>query len=271
MPPTFQSALTARYRTGLPAALNHPAVTGLLGHRSVRSYDSRALPEGTLQTLIAGAQSAATSSDMQAWSVVAVSDEGSRGRLAEMAGNQNHIRQCPLFLVWLADLSRATRVAERAGQSLETTEYLESFVSASIDAALAAQNAVVAAEAMGLGTVYIGAIRNRPLEVAEELGLPLGTVALFGLCVGFEDAAHPAAVKPRLPQSVVLHHNRYSTAGEAESIAAYDEASKAFQSEQGQAVTGWSSRVVARYGTLKALGGRHELAHWLTLRGLNRR
>ena len=216
--------LAARYHDAAPAtAAWSPAVDAMLQHRSVRAYDARPLPSGTLETLVAAAQSAATSSNLQTWSVVAVTDEARRGRLSEFAGGQRHIRQAPLFLVWLADLSRASRIGEAAGQPMNALPYLETFLVAVIDAARAAQNAAVAAESLGLGTVYIGAMRNRPEDVAAELGLPPGTMAVFGLCVGYEDpAAAPATVKPRLPQPAVLHHERYDAAPEPATISAYN-------------------------------------------------
>ena len=80
---------------------------------------------------------------------------------------------------------------------------------ACIDAALAAQNAVVAAESLGLRTVYIGAMRNEPEKVADLLGLPPQCFVVFGLCVGYADQAARNEVKPRMPQATVLRHERY--------------------------------------------------------------
>jgi nitroreductase len=83
----------------------------ILNHRSVRGFLPRKLPDGTLETLIAAAQSASTSSNLQFWSVVAVQETERRSRLAELAGQQQFIRDAPLLLVWLADLSRLDRIA----------------------------------------------------------------------------------------------------------------------------------------------------------------
>src|SRR3569833_3811073 len=132
----------------------------LLAHRSIRSYRPDPVPGHTVETLVAAAQSAASSSNLQTWSVVAVEDPARKQRLSEFAGNQKHIREAPLFLVWLADLSRAERLAEREGRPDDGIHFLETLFVAVIDAALAAQNAVVALEAQGLGAVYIGALRN---------------------------------------------------------------------------------------------------------------
>ena len=91
--------------------------------------------------------------------------------------------------------------------------WLETFMVACIDAALAAQNAVVAAQSIGLRTVYIGAMRNDPVRVAELLGLPpqrlRGVRPLRRLR---RPRKAEGEVKPRLPQSTVLHHERYDAA-----------------------------------------------------------
>lgn len=144
----------------------------LLSHRSVRGYRPDALPEGTLTMLMAAAQSAATSSNLQSWSVIAVTDPAKKAAFADIASSQKHIEQCPLFLVWLADLSRHHRMAEQESVTLEVLPLTESFLVAALDAGLAAQNATVAAESIWLSTVYIGALRNDPEKVSELLGLP---------------------------------------------------------------------------------------------------
>jgi nitroreductase len=225
------------------------------------------VPPHTVEKLVAAAQSAPSSSNLQTWSVVVVEDEGRKARLAGFAGGQKHIVEAPLFLVWLADLSRAERLAKRAARPDAGLPFLETFVVAVVDAALAAQNAVVAAESLGLGSVYIGAIRNKPRAVAEELGLPPHVVATFGLCIGYPDLARPAQVKPRLRQDVVVHRERYSAANDAAGIAAYDETLGDFQQSQGLAAVGWSEAVLNRLGTVGALSGRDRLAEELRALG----
>jgi nitroreductase len=256
------SALQARYGSGtaLPEAGPWNEVIGsLLLHRSVRAYQSDALPEGTLEILVAAAQSAATSSNMQTWSVIAVTEPATKAALATIAGKQAHIEQCPLFLVWIADLSRVERVGLAAGRQLEALPYLETFLVAALDAAIAAQNAIVAAESMGLATVYIGALRNDVEQVASLLGLPPGAVAVVGLCVGYADESAPALVKPRLAQSVVLHRERYDGAGEAEGVVAYDRALETFSAAAERSSYSWTNRVMSRMGQIAAMAGRDSL------------
>lgn len=243
----------------------------LLSHRSVRGYRPDALPAGTLETLIAAAQSAATSSNLQTWSVVAVTDPDKKAALAKVAANQNHIEQCPLFLVWVADISRNQRLGAEEGVTLEVMPYQETFLVAAIDAALAAQNATVAAESLGLSCVYIGALRNNPLEVARIVGLPSGAFGVFGMCVGYASAAGATEVKPRLPQEVVLHHETYDTGGETAHRAAYDAVLESFAARQGMAIDTWTRRVIGRMGKIAAMAGRDKLVATLQGMGFNLR
>ena len=236
----------------------------LLSHRSIRAYLPELLPSGTLETLVAAAQSASTSSNLQTWSVVAVEDANRKERLSQLAGNQAHILSCPLFLVWLADLARLTHIAESRGLPHEGLDYLEMFLMATIDAALAAQNATVAAESLGLGTVYIGAMRNHPEAVAEVLNLPPHVFAVFGLCVGYPDQTIAAAIKPRLPQSSVLHRETYQLAEQDQAITHYNEVMKAFYAAQQMNIPGdWTEHSVKRVAFAESLSGRDHLSEAL--------
>ncbi|TDG28346.1 NADPH-dependent oxidoreductase [Paracraurococcus ruber] len=266
--PTQPAALAARYGAAVPPAGPWNAmIAALLDHRSVRGYRPDPLPPGTLETLVAAAQSAATSSNLQTWSVVTVEDPAARAVMAEVAGGQKHIQECPLFMVFLADVSRNERLGEAEGKPLEGLPYLETFLVAAIDAALAAQNAVVAAESLGLSTVYIGALRNDPLKVAEVLGLPPGVMGVFGLCVGYPKPRAEGEVKPRLPQGVVLHRGRYDAGPEPTARAAYDAEMSAFSQRNEMAADSWTQRVIARIGTVRALRGRDRLAAALQAMG----
>ena len=258
---TDDALLRARYGDNAvpPVGKLNDLLRSLLGHRSVRAYLRDPLPPGTLETLVAAAQSAASSSNLQTWSVIAVEDRGRKARLAEASNQQAFVEQAPLFLVWLADLSRLDRVARAHGRTLEGRDYLDSFMVAAVDAGLAAQNAVVAAESLGLGSVYVGALRNDPELVAAELGLPQQVMPMFGLCVGYADPAQPSAVKPRLPQPVVLFRERYSPQAEMEQIARYDESLSAFSRRHGMGDVTWTDRVLLRMASLSGMNGRDRM------------
>lgn len=259
---TLPLPLSLRYgvENQLPEVAWNDTLDLLLAHRSVRAYRPDPLPAGALPALVAAAQSAATSSNLQNWSVVAVEDPTRKARLAKLSGDQAYIRDCPLFLVWLADLSRLADAAAQRGLPHAALDYTESFILGVVDATLAAQNAVVAAESLGLGTVYIGGIRNHPLEVAAELRLPPRVFPVFGLCVGWPDPERPAAVKPRLPQEAVLHRETYSQDSQAPAVERYNTTIAAFYREQGMRVSGdWAQHSAQRVAGPETLSGRHAI------------
>ena len=231
----------------------------ILNHRSVRAFLPRALPEGTLELLVAAAQSASTSSNLQFWSVVAVQETARRSRLAELAGQQQFIRDAPLLLVWLADLSRLDRIAAEHQAQVDGTHYLEEFIVSVVDAALAAQSALIAAESLGLGGVYIGAMRNLPEQIAAELSLPPHVFAVFGMSIGYPDPARPTDIKPRLPQSVVLHREQYSVEAHNDAIDDYNATMRGFQREQGMKAIDWTQQCFNRVKDAAALRGRDRM------------
>ena len=262
------SPLSARYAGAMPETfLHHPAIEALLAHRSVRAFKPDKLPEGALEAVIAAAQSAATSSNLQTWSVIAIESQSAKDEFTDMTGGQRHIAQCPVFLVFLADVARLSDIAAWRGIKAEALDYLECFLVAAIDAALAAQNAVVAAEALGLGTVYIGAMRDKPEEVAAALSLPAGTAAVFGLCLGYEDGTRPAAIKPRLPQAAVLHREAYNRAAWREGIEEYEAAMREFNASQRTGQEDWTFRSSRRVENAASLSGRDRLKQALRTLG----
>jgi hypothetical protein len=137
-----------------------------------------------------------------------------------------------------------------------------------VAAALASQNAAVAAEAQGLGVVYIGGMRDRPEEVAAELGLPPRTVAVFGMCVGYPDPARPTSIKPRLPIDAVLHRERYDTAAQGEPVDRYVATMVDFYKSQQMKTNGdWAEHSLHRVRGPEAMRGRDRLAEALKARG----
>jgi len=265
--------LTARNRAAdvaPPAGWNEVLAT-ILNHRSVRGFLPEGLPPGTLELLVAAAQSASTSSNLQFWSVVAVQETQHKSRLATLAGDQKFIRDAPLLLVWLADLARLDGIAADRQQTVEGTQYLEEFIVGVVDAALAAQSALIAAESLGLGGVYVGAMRNHPEQVAAALQLPPHVFAVFGMAIGWPDPAKPTGIKPRLPHSVVLHRETYDPEARRAAIAGYDATIRQFQQGQGMRQTDWTQQCINRVKDATALRGRDRMREALANLGFQLR
>ena len=198
--------------------MDNPTLEVIHKHASVRHYKPEPLPASVVETIVAAAQCASTSSNLQMYSVVAVTDSSVREQFAQLINNQNQIREAPVFLVWCADLARLDHVCELRGYT-QVTGYVEKFLAAVVDVALAAQNAALAAESLGFGICYIGNIRNILTETIELLQLPRLTFPVAGMTVGWPlKELHP---HPRLPLNAILHWEKYRSEQD-ESLHQYD-------------------------------------------------
>jgi FMN reductase (NADPH) len=201
--------------------MSTPTIDQIYRHYSVRAYKPDPVPPNLVETVVAAGQRASTSSNLQTYSVVVVTDADRRARMAELCGGQKHVAQAPVFLAWCADLSRLDRVCQMRGYQ-QVADHVESFLIAAIDAAIAMQNAALAAESLGLGICYIGGIRNQPQAVIELLALPRLVFPISGMTLGWP-AAEPF-IRPRLPLNAVLHWEQYDLKGEVEALTDYDQA-----------------------------------------------
>ncbi|MBA4503056.1 oxygen-insensitive NADPH nitroreductase [Marinobacterium marinum] len=197
----------------------NPTIDLLNAHRSIRKFTATPIDQATVDTLVKAGQAAATSSFIQACTVIQVSSGERRDALAEMAGNQKYVASAPVFLVFCADMKRHQLACDMHDAEMQTG-FTEQFLTASLDCALFAQNVMIAAESLGLGGVYIGGLRNQIAAVSELLELPELVYPVFGLCLGHPD--QNPETKPRLPLEVVLKQDRYDDSQDAEHIAAYD-------------------------------------------------
>lgn len=199
--------------------LNNETIRLIHSHRSIRKFKPSPLADETVAALVEAAQRASTSSFTQSYSVIHVKDPALREELARLAGDQDYVAESGAFLVWCADMHRNQLACRAQGVSIET-QGLEPFLVATVDTALAAQTALLAAESMGLGGVFIGGIRNQPEEVARLLELPEMVYPVFGMCLGHPDQV--PLLRPRLPLSAVLHEDKYKAGDLPRLLEAYD-------------------------------------------------
>lgn len=115
--------------------------------------------------------------------------------------------------------------------------------------------------------MFVGSIRNHPLAVADELGLPDHAVATFGPAIGRPDPTEPAGIKPLLPQAAVLQHETYDAESADSHVEAYDEVLSGYNRRYGLEGD-WSTSVLARLAHAESLHGRERLRAQLDARGL---
>ena len=164
-----------------PGGTMNPTIDLILSHRSIRQFTPEPVSAEQLDQILSAAQSAASSSFLQANSIIRVTDKGLRATLAELAGHQAYVVEAAEFLVFCADYHRHSQIVPEA-----RTGFVEQLMIGAIDGALMAQNALLAAQSLGLGGLY-RRHSQQSAEVSEVLGLPHQVIPLFGLCLG-----HPA-------------------------------------------------------------------------------
>lgn len=208
-------------------------ISFLQSHASVRQFTDRQITPEEEQMILTTAQQSPTSSNLQAYSVITIRDQATKARVAEWSGNQQHIIDCPLFLVFCADLFRLRKISERAGY-LCNSEYAEIFMVATIDTALVAERALMAAQALGMGGVMVGAVRNRIQEISDLLELPDLIYPVMGMSLGFPKAV--PKVKPRLSLQAVRHVEKYHAEDVLAGVDEYDGRLQEFGHLQGREV-----------------------------------
>jgi nitroreductase len=236
-----------------------PTIALQLNHRSVRKFLTRPVSEEHLEVVIAAAQSASQSSNLQVWSVVAVRDDDRKRRISESIGGHAYVTESSVFLVWVADFRRAANIVESHGARIETLGYIENTLITFVDSGIAAQNALLAAESLGLGGVFVGSVRNNPEAIIRELGLPEYTFPVFGVALGHPDPSEAAGIKPRLPQRAVLHHETYDPTAWREAAEVYEDRLGDYFGGHGRDGYSWADVVTKRIGGVEGLHGRDSM------------
>ncbi|MEC1520420.1 NADPH-dependent oxidoreductase [Neobacillus niacini] len=182
-------------------------VETMLAHRSIRKYSPQQVSNEDLDTIIRSTQAAPSWVNGQHVTIISIKDPGRREKMAELAGNQKHIIEAPIFLVFCADFYRIKVACEMEGIEFKAAVNPDLLLVGTVDVGIALGNAITAAESLGLGTVPIGGIRRSPLEYIELLDLPEYVIPISGLCIGYPSEI-PDLV-PRLPKAAIFHEEKY--------------------------------------------------------------
>jgi len=223
-----------------------PFLHRLLARKTVRAYRDVMPPDSLLDLICAAALSASAKSDFQQASIVRVVDADKRARIGELFAAMPWIGSAPAFFVFLGDARRLEAIGALR-QKPVANGTLEGFFNATVDAALALQTFILAAEAVGLGCCPISVIRNRVDEVAALLALPDKVFPVAGVCVGYP--AGSGYVSLRLPRTVTLHRDTYDDSRLAEAISDYDQRRNARH-----AIPKTQHRLIEAYGEAEFYG-----------------
>lgn len=175
-------------------------------HRTIRNYRSEPLEPNILESILTAGTRASTTGNMQVYSIVVTTREDLKERLWEVHFRQNMVRQAPVILTFCADFNRFNKWCTNRKADPGYDNFL-SFMTAAIDALLAAQNCALAAEAHGLGICYLGTTTYNADKIIDILKLPAAVVPVTTLAVGYP--AEESALTDRLPLEAVVHDEQY--------------------------------------------------------------
>ncbi|RQW08378.1 NADPH-dependent oxidoreductase [Paenibacillus rhizophilus] len=214
----------------------------LRNHRSYRQYSQRVVETEALQTIIEAAQAAPSWINGQHVTVISVRDEERKRKLSEFSGNQRHVAEAPVFLVFCMDFYRAKLAGEIENVSFDAERDVDALLTGATDVGIALEAAIVAAESLGLGIIPIGGVRRNTRGVIDLLNLPKYVFPVVGLCVGYPEAQ--VSKQPRLPLRAVWHEESYNPdlAGYLQEI---NESNRQTLKAQGLEEKDWTARVAA--------------------------
>jgi nitroreductase len=189
-------------------------------HRTIRKYTSENITEALLRKILYSGTRASTTGNMQVYSIVVTRDALMKEQLAPCHFNQPMVKDAPVVLTFCADFNRFNKWCRMRDASPGYDNFL-SFVTASIDALLVAQNVCVAAENEGLGICYLGTTTYMADQIIEILELPKGVVPVTTVTLGYP--AEDPPLTDRLPLEAVVHHEKYSDYSAADIDRLYGE------------------------------------------------
>lgn len=179
----------------------------LFSRRTIRKYSPENISDELLDWLLRAACRTSNTGNMQVYSIIVTRDESIKKDLLPLHFNQKMITEAPVVLTFCADFNRFNLWCRQRNAEPGYDNFL-SFMTAAIDALLAAQTFCIAAESKGLGICYLGTTTYMAHKLIEVLKLPKGVIPLTTVTAGWpaENPEQP----DRLPLEGVVHREVYS-------------------------------------------------------------
>ncbi len=203
--------------------MNH--TIDLINNRvSLRKYADKEVTKDVLDIVLKSAMRAPTAGNTMMYSMIVTRDEENKRKLSQTCDNQPFIAKAPVIIIFVADSHRMNKYFKVSGveeyckknnKKLKTPDLAQLFL-ATGDAFIAAQNAVVAAESLGLGTCYIGDIVEHHETHRRLLNLPNWATPVAMLCVGYYPDDYPRVIAPRFDKECIVFEEEYKDLSDVE-------------------------------------------------------
>ena len=191
-------------------------IQSLFDRKSVRQYEDRPIKAEDKTLILEAALQAPTAGNQNLYTILDITDPALKSALSVYCDNQPFIGQAPMALVFLADCRRWYDSYRLAGAEARPPEEGDLLLAVA-DAVIAAQNSVVAAESLGIGSCYIGDILEREEDVRTALDLDEYVFPAAFVVYGYPTQGQKERPKPaRPPLSYLVRENQYRRLSENE-------------------------------------------------------
>jgi nitroreductase len=191
----------------------------LMERASLRDFTDTPVSDEVLNTILEAGCHAATGGNLQPYSVIVIRDAMMREKLAKMCW-QKFMAKAPVHLLFCIDWHRNARWAKLSAAPFDAQDSFRHLWISFQDTMIFAQTICTAADALGLGSVYIGTIMEYLPKLPRMFGLPKRVLPVVLLCLGYP-ASKPSP-RLKLPPGVIAHNEKYTDAGDADLMAAYE-------------------------------------------------
>ncbi|MEF9924322.1 MAG: nitroreductase family protein [Muribaculaceae bacterium] len=216
--------------------------------RSIRRYERESIPDVAMETIYAAIRNTPTSYNGQQFSVIDIDDQELKEKIYDIT-SQKQIKTCNRFLVFCADYNKIGELAKEKHLNVPMfKDTLDGVMVGVIDAAMAMESAVIAAEACGLGSCCVGYTRTaEPTKIAELLKLPKGVFVVCGLAIGIP--RERPDLKPKQSINLLIHRNHYRGDGMAKELLEYDKEVTKFNQNRvgGTSDNDWCAHILDYY------------------------
>jgi len=216
---------------------NNETLELINNRRTIRAYDPKPLTQEEINTIIHGAMRAPTAGNMMSYSIIQVTAQKLKDKLAITCDNQPHIAKAPLVLIFLADMQRwwdyfkickTKELCDEIGEKFQTPQEADLLL-ACCDALIAAQNAVITAEALDIGSCYIGDIMEN-IEIHRKMfNLTQWVFPITMICFGYpKGSKETIPLTPRFSQKFIHFTNQYKRLNEQNFIEMFQNVKRSY-------------------------------------------
>ncbi len=184
----------------------------LLNRASCRIFDKKPITDELLKQVLEAGNHAPTGGNLQPYSIIGIRNESKRKKLSELCG-QRFIARAPVNLLFCIDWKRMERWAKLSKAPFTATSSFRHFWISFQDTVICAQNICTAADAVGLGSVYIGTSIDLTQELKDMFELPEKVLPVVLLCLGYPKRA--SVPRLRLGLDVIYHEEKYNDQNDA--------------------------------------------------------